>query len=124
MTYISIVQFALITLLILIVVIVMAVAVVNNFRVGLRFRDELARRIKFLRMDKMLKKRHINLRHYLHTEPITNIENQIRNCESCSVIKECDQAIKDSPSTDLSFCPNHEDFESITTIETGSLQKT
>ncbi len=124
MTYISMMQFALITLLILLVAVVMAVAVLNNFRVGLRFRDELARRVKFLRMDKMLTKRNIKLRHYLHTESIINIENQIRNCESCSEIKLCDQVLKDSSPVDLSFCPNHEDFESITTNETSTLQKT
>ena len=118
------IQFALITLLILFVAVVMAVAVLNNFRVGLRFRDELARRVKFLRMDKMLTKSNINLRHYLHTESITNIENQIRNCESCSEIKLCDQVLKDSSPVDLSFCSNHEDFESITTNETSTLQKT
>lgn len=124
MGYISIMQFALITLLILVVAVVMAVAVLNNFKVGLRFRDELARRVKYLRMDKMLTKRNINLRHYLHTESITNIENQIRSCESCSVIDECDQALKESSPADLSFCPNHEDFESITNKETDALQKT
>ena len=118
------VPFVLITLLTLFVAVVMAVAVLNNFRVGLRFRDELARRVKFLRMDKMLTKRNIKLRHYLHTESITYIENQIRNCESCSEIKQCDQALKESSPADLSFCPNHEGFESITTNELSTLQKT
>ena len=118
------VPFALIILLILVAVVVMAFAVLNSFRVGLRFRDELARRVKFLRMDKMLTKRNIKLRHYLHTESITNIENQIRDCESCSKIKQCDQALRESLPADLSFCPDHEGFDSITTNETSTLQKT
>ena len=124
MTYISIMQFGLIILLILLVAVVLTVAVLSNFRVGLRFRDELARRIKFLRMDKMLTKRNIKLEHYLHTESITKIENQIRNCESCSEIKQCDQVLKESSPPDLSFCPNDKDFKSISTNETSTLQKT
>lgn len=124
MTYTSMIPFVLITLLILFAAVVMAIAVLNNFRVGLRFRDELARRVKFLRMDKMLTKRNIKLGHYLHTESVTNIENQIRNCESCFEIKQCDQVLKESSPADLNFCPNHEDFESITTSETSTLQKT
>ncbi len=124
MTYISIMQFGLIILLILLVAVVLTVAVLSNFRVGLRFRDELARRIKFLRMDKMLTKRNIKLGHYLHTESIAKIEKQIRNCESCSEINQCDQVLKESAAPDLSFCPNDEDFKSITTNETSTLQKT
>lgn len=113
MAYISIVPFILITLLVLLVAVVMAIAITSNFRVGLRFRDELAQRLRFLRMDKMLAKRNIKREHYLHTESVTNIENQIRSCESCSVTKKCDEALKESSPTDLSFCPNDESLESI-----------
>lgn len=119
MSYISIILLALISLLILLVVVVMAIAVLNNFRVGLRFRDELARRVRFLRMDKMLKKRDIKREHYLHVESVTNIENQIRNCESCSATKQCDEALKQNSHADLSFCPNDENFESMTVNETS-----
>ncbi len=107
------VPFIMITLLILFVAVLMVIAIINSFRVGVRFRDELAQRVKFLRLDKMLAKRNIKREHYLHTESVTNIENQIRSCESCSLTKKCDQALKQSSPADLSFCPNDEDFESI-----------
>ncbi len=124
MAYISIISFVLITLLILIVAVLMAFAVTRDFKLGLRFRDELARRIRLLRLDKMLKKRGITCENYLHVESVTNIEKQIRNCESCSETKQCDQVLKENSPTDLSFCPNDEDFKSITTNETSTLQKT
>ena len=124
MSYISIVPFILITLLLMMVAVLVALAVTRDFKVGLRFRDELARRIRLLRLDKMLKKRGITRENYLHVESVTNIENQIRNCESCSETKQCDQILKENSPTDLSFCPNDEDFKSITTNETSTLQKT
>jgi hypothetical protein len=62
----------------------------------------------------MLSKRNIKREDYLHTESVTNIENQIRNCESCPVIKQCDEVLKEGSPADLSFCPNDEAFESIT----------
>ncbi len=122
MAYISIISFVLITLLILTVAILMAFAVTRNFKAGLRFRDELAQRVRFLRLDKMLKKRDIKLNDYLHAQSVANIENQIRNCESCSETKQCDQVLNESSPPDLSFCPNDEDLKSITTNETSTLQ--
>ena len=112
MSYASIITFILITLLVLLIAVVMAIAITGNFRVGLRFRDELAQRVKFLRLDKMLAKRNIKREYYLHTESVTNIENQIRSCESCSVTKKCDEVLKESSPADLSFCPNDENLES------------
>ena len=124
MTYISIIPFILITLLILIVAVLTAFAVTRDFKVGLRFRDELARRVRYLRLDKMLTKRNINLNHYLHTESVTNIENQIRGCESCAVTRQCDQILKQNTAANLSFCPNHDDLESIALNKTNTLQNT
>lgn len=113
MSYVSIIPFVLIISLILVIVTGMAIAILSNYRTGLRFRDELTRRIKYLRLDKMLSKRNITREHFLHIGSISNIENQIRSCESCSITEQCDQALKESSSTDLSFCPNDEDLESI-----------
>ena len=113
MLYTPIFPFIVMTLLVLLAAVAMAVAITNIFRVELRFRDELAERVKFSRQDKMLAKRNIKREHYLQTESVTSIENQIRNCESCSPIKQCDQILKESSPADLSFCPNDEDLESI-----------
>jgi len=113
MGYISIITFVLISLLVLIVAAVIINAITGNFRTGLRLRQELAQRLKYLRLDKMLSKRNIKREHYLHTESIMNIENQIRSCESCSVTKKCDEVLKEGSPADLSFCHNDEVLESI-----------
>ncbi len=113
MTYVSIIIFVLIFLLVLIIAAVIVTSITGNFKTGLRLRQELAQRIKYLRLDKMLSKRNIKPEHYLHTESITNIENQIRSCESCSVTRKCDEVLKEGSPGDLSFCPNDEVLELI-----------
>ena len=113
MTYISISIFVLISVLVLIVATVIISAITGNFRTSLRLREYLAQRLKYLRLDKMLSKRNIKREHYLHTESVVNIENQIRSCESCSATTKCDEVLKEGPPDDLSFCPNDEALESI-----------
>jgi len=122
MTYLPIILLVLIILVILVVAIVIFTAIVGDFRMGLSVREAIAQRIKYLRLDKMLVKRNIKREDYLHTESVTNIENQIRNCESCSVIKQCDEALKEGSPADLSFCPNDEDFESIAKKSNSTLK--
>lgn len=94
-----------ITLSILFVSILMAFAVTRDYKIGPCFRDELAQRIKLLRLEKMLTKINIKLKHYLHSMPVTKIENQIRSCESCPETSQCDHVLKQSAPDDLSFCP-------------------
>ncbi len=114
MTYLPIILLVLLALVILVVAVVILTAILADFRSGLTIRDAFAQRVKYLRLDKMLAKRNIKREDYLHTESVTNIENQIRNCESCPVIKQCDEVLKEGSPADLSFCPNDEAFESIT----------
>ncbi len=102
-----------ISVLVLIIEAVIITAITGNFRTSLRLREYLAQRVKYLRLDKMLSKRNIKREHYLHTESVVNIENQIRSCESCSATKKCDKVLKDDSPADLSFCPNDEVLESI-----------
>ena len=113
MTYLPIILLVLITLVILVVAVVILMAVVGDFRTGLSVREVIAQRVKYLRLDSMLAKRNIKRVDYLHTESVTNIENQIRNCESCSETKQCDEALKEGSPADLSFCPNDKVFELI-----------
>jgi len=113
MLYTPIFPFIVMTLLVLLAAVAMAVSIKNILRLTLHFRDELEERVKFSRLDKMLAKRNIKREHYLQTESVTSIENQVRSCESCSMTEQCDQALKDSEPSDLSFCPNDEDFELI-----------
>ncbi len=91
------------------------IAIYNNFKVGQRTRDNLIERIKMLRLNKMLVKRKINVKKYLHTIPIYQIENHLRNCESCMNIEECDQELTsvNKEDSNYSFCPNAESFKEL-----------
>ncbi len=113
MSYTYIILFVLITLVILVVAIVIFTAITGDFRKGLRLREELAQRVKYLRLDKMLSMRNIKREDYLHLESISNIETQIRTCESCSLTEKCDQTLKESSPADLGFCPIDENLELI-----------
>ena len=113
MSYTYIITFVLISLIILIVAIVLFTAITGDFRKGLRLREELAQRVRYLRLDKMLSKRNITREGYLHLESISNIETQIRTCESCSLTEQCDRALKKTSPEDLDFCPLDENLEQI-----------
>jgi len=122
-SYTYIILFVLIALVILVVAIVIFIAITADFRKGLRLRHELAQRIRYLRLDKMLSKRNIKRDDYLHLESISNIETQIRTCESCPKTEQCDQALKESLPADLSYCPLHEDLELIANKSISNLKK-
>jgi hypothetical protein len=112
-SYTYIILFVLIALVILVVAIVLFTAITGDYRKGLRLREELAQRLRYLRLDKMLSKRNIKRENYLHLESISNIETQIRTCESCSLTEQCDQALKEGSPADLSYCPLNDDLELI-----------
>jgi len=122
-SYTYIITFVLISLLILIVAIVLFTAITGDFRKGLRLREELAQRVRYLRLDKMLSKRNIKREDYLHLESISNIETQIRTCESCSRTEQCDQSLKESSPADLRFCPIDENLELIANRVNSSLKE-
>lgn len=85
------------------------IGIINtNFRAGQRLRAALLERIKLLRLGRMLKRRGIDTATFLHEAGFHDIETNIRNCESCGKIKECDAVLEVSAaqSGDLSFCPN------------------
>ena len=113
MSYTYIITFVLISLIILIVAVVLFIAITGDFRKGLRLREELAQRVRYLRLARMLAKRNIKREDYLHIESISNIETQIRTCESCSRTEQCDQALKEISPADLGYCPIDEDLKLI-----------
>ncbi len=113
MNYLSLTLFVLIGLLVLTVAIVMIGAIFNSFNASMRFRDTLKQRIKYLRLDKMLKKHGFTRDEYLNRELTTNVEKHIRACESCGATKQCDHTLKQGTAADVSFCPSHDDLKAI-----------
>lgn len=84
----------------------------GNFRTGQRLREGLSQRLGMLRMKKMLIKREINIKDYLHDSMISDIEGHIRTCEGCNRTDECDTALN-TGKQDLSFCPNDNEFKKV-----------
>lgn len=92
----------------------------GNFRNGQRLREGLYQRMGMLRMKKMLVKREVNVGDYLHKSMISDIERDIRVCENCNRITECDAALCSVKATDLSFCPNDTEFRKVKTKLSGA----
>ncbi len=89
----------------------LGLAIQENFGVARRIRQQLASRIRVLRMFPMLKKRGIDMDNYLNSLPIHEIERQLRNCENCEKPNECDSALGSRDEVDYSFCPNDKKFK-------------
>lgn len=91
----------------------LAVQIGRNFRIGEDFRRNLAERVDQLRLAKMLKARGIDLSAYLHTDSISEIEQNISSCQNCDVKNTCDQELKEEKheEADLKFCPNDESLK-------------
>lgn len=85
----------------------LTIAIYTNFRMGLRLRNAFLERLKLLRLNKVLSQYDIDTRVYLHTQPLNEIEQQIRQCESCPATYECDKALKNQhiSAAELAFRP-------------------
>lgn len=87
----------------------------SNYSRGRALRENLLHRIGMLRLGRMLKKRGIDVHAHLHKHLIHDIEKEIRQCESCERIDECENALKakTQEEEDLSFCPNNEKLKQV-----------
>ena len=91
----------------------LSTAIQVNFTTSNRLRQQFAERIRMLRMFPMLRKRGIDIDSYLANLPISEIEQQIRSCESCDRQDECRSALEGSDADGYGFCANDENFKKI-----------
>jgi hypothetical protein len=77
----------------------------NNFQSGQEVRKQIARRIEQLPFGKMLKRHKVDTIKFLYQIPLTEVESEIRVCQSCIKTVECNKALQ-SENSDLGFCPN------------------
>ena len=87
------------------------IALSENSKVLNRIRDALRR----VRMFKMLQKRQVDVQSYLQNTDVSEIRQQIANCESCPSIQTCDTALESDETAikDFSFCPNNPAIEQL-----------
>jgi len=73
--------------------------------------EVLVNRVKRFRLYKMLLFIGADQDEYLRTVSISDINQQIDRCSSCSAIDTCDSYLRDGKKVDsMSFCPNHKSF--------------
>lgn len=99
--------------------ILLAGVINENFKTGQRLREALAERVKLLRLVRMLKKRGIDVTTFLHEAPVHEIEANLRTCEGCDKITECDNALSQPvhSKVNLGFCPNDRTLAKLQTVQ-------
>lgn len=90
----------------------LTIAIFGNFNTGLRIRNTFIARAKLLRFGRILEKMGIDIKQYLHFQPVTVIDNQLRACENCLSTDLCDAGLKrpNITAANLGFCPNLEEL--------------
>ena len=89
-------------------------AIGNNLRQGERYRQELGERLAQLRLQTALKWFGTDPGSYLHTQPIVDIEGQMRRCSTCEETVRCDVSLeRNRPSEEFAFCPNYPELEKL-----------
>ncbi len=85
------------------------ISIRKNFMHGQSFRIEFLDRIEATRFGQMLRKHNVDPQELVHTQPISGIVNQIRNCRDCVKTTECNRILAKAVVGDneLAFCPNH-----------------
>ena len=90
-------------------------AITSNLRQGEAFRQKLGERLSRLRLHGALKRFGIDPPNYLHTQPIVDIEDQMRKCSSCEETERCDDKLARpvAEEEDFGFCPNDSELQRV-----------
>ena len=89
------------------------VAIVANQKTARRYRQKLSEKLSQLRLSRMLAFQRINQGTYLHTEPVVDIEKQMKRCASCTQTQRCEEVLSDGSAADTGFCANDTDIQEI-----------
>lgn len=89
------------------------VAILANQKTARRYRQELSKKLSDLRLSRMLAFHRINQGTYLHTQPVVDIENQMKRCATCAKIQRCEEVLADGIPVETGFCANDGDLQEI-----------
>lgn len=116
----TLIVFAMLILVVLgLIAVTLKIAISGNVKVSQRLRGALLERLDRLPFKRMLKKRNVDVSVYipepLPEETAADIEKQLRNCETCTVVNECEESLakEDAANQDYSYCPNDDSVKSI-----------
>ena len=114
MNLLAMISLALILILIIGVATGLVVAMYRNYATGKQFRKTRQQRVKQIRLSRMLVQRRVDEKEYVSCLPIHELEQEIRNCETCTQLQQCDSVLKASKHQHshhnaeqmYTFCPN------------------
>ena len=91
------------------------VAILGNLKTARRYRQSIGDRLSGLRLSRMLAHKGIDQETYLHTEPVLDIEQQMKRCAGCESTERCDTelAASNSGAPTAEFCVNDAELQTI-----------
>ena len=110
MNTLNLAAFGILSLTVAAFLVLLPVAIIFNMKAGMKYRQELARKLDHLRLGKMLAALGMDLDEYLATNPAVEIKNQMERCAACSSTEECDDklATQAIDADRIGFCNNEE----------------
>ena len=105
----------LLALLLAAFMVLLPVAIVFNMKAGMKYRQELARKLDSLRLGKMLAALGMDLNEYLASNPAVDIRDQMERCNACDNTEECDDKLSSNAidADRIGFCNNEESLRDL-----------
>lgn len=115
MNTLNLIAFGVLALLVLTFMVLLPVAIVFNMKAGMKYRQDLARRIDRLRLSRMLVALGIDVNEYLASQPGLDIQSQMERCSACDNTEECDDKLADNAidAGHIGFCNNEESLREL-----------
>jgi len=91
------------------------VAILGNLKTARRYRQSISERLSGLRLSRMLMHKGIDQDTYLHTQPVLDIEQQMKRCGDCDATERCDTELAASNNDEQTaeFCVNDSELKAI-----------
>jgi hypothetical protein len=93
--------------------VLLLVAILANQKTARRYRQAMHAKLSKLRLSRMLAFHRIDQGSYLHTQPVVDIENQMKRCANCAKTQRCDEVLAAESPAETGFCANDGDLKEI-----------
>jgi len=113
---VSIIPMLLLGLMLVIFTVLLPTAIVFNTRAGMKYRQRFAEQLQQLRLGKMLTALGIDTDHYLSSERVVDIREQMERCNNCGNTGECDTRLAEGAvaADSIDYCNNEATLRKIT----------
>lgn len=83
-------------------------AIYRNMSHGQNYRAALLKKLSSLRLRRMIDSLGLDADRYLHSLPVTDLEQRMHHCGQCPEQPQCDERLAEGRNriADVSFCPN------------------